>query len=193
MTERIEDLLLTRTEMAQLFGVSVRTITDWGNDGILIKVPDQSTVKYNACESVQRYMKHLRDKANGKEFKENEAELKAQKLKAEVALKESQGELHKLRTEIARGNYIPIEEVKADYSRFFIIFKNFANGLPGKLAGKLTGFITPVEVREVEKEIQDEVSEALEDFVSRATVAKKVDDGVTPKKKGRPRKNAEKV
>ena len=38
--------------------------------------------------------------------------MKEQKLRAEVALKESQGELHRLRTEIAAGKYISIEEVK---------------------------------------------------------------------------------
>lgn len=47
-----------------------------------------------------------------------EAELREQKLQAEIALKESQGEMHRLKTEIASGKYIDIEEVKMDYSRF---------------------------------------------------------------------------
>lgn len=57
-------------------------------------------------------------KAYGREQINTEAELKEQKLKAEIALKESQGELHRLRTAIAAGEYISIEEARADYTKF---------------------------------------------------------------------------
>ena len=110
-----------------------------------------------------------------------------------MALKESQGELHRLRTEIAQGNYISVEEVKADYSRFFIVFKNFALSIPGKLAGRLSGFVDPVEVREIENELQKEIKGLLDDFVSRAVVEKpQVEDVTKPKRMGRPPKNAKK-
>ena len=103
--------------------------------------------------------------------------LKEQKLRAEIALKESQGELHRLRTEIAAGNYISVEEVKLDYSRFFVSFKKFAMSIPSKLAGRLTGFVDPVEVRQIEKNLQNDVTKLLQSFVVAATVEEK--DGKT--------------
>ena len=91
--------------------------------------------------------------------------MKEQKLKAEIALKESQGELHKLRTEIAAGRYISVEEVKLDYGSFFVSFKKFAMSIPSKLAGRLTGFVDPVEVRSIENDLQKEVKRLLSGFV----------------------------
>lgn len=42
-------------------------------------------------------------------------------MQADIALKESQGELHRLKTEIAAGQYISVEEVKLDYAKFCCI------------------------------------------------------------------------
>jgi len=78
--------------------------------------------RYELGPTIQRYIKYLSEKAYGKSKSEKEMELREQKLQAEIALKESQGEMHRLKTEIASGKYIDIEEVKMDYSRFFISF-----------------------------------------------------------------------
>jgi len=187
---------VSKEVIAQILGITARQIARLVENGVLIQEKEGNRVKFNMVDSVRRYCQYQRDKAAGKDIKKTEEELKAQKLKAEIALKESQGELHRLRTEIARGNYIPVEEIKADYSRFFIVLKNFLNGLPGKLSGRLTGFIAPVEVRSVEKDMQKDINSALSEFVSRATVRQEpsanINDGITPKKKGRPPKNANK-
>ena len=45
--------------------------------------------------------------------------------------------MHRLKTEIASGKYIDIEEVKMDYSRFFVSFKKFALSLPSRLSGRI--------------------------------------------------------
>ena len=91
-------------------------------------------------------------------------------LRSRIALKESQSELHRLRTEIAAGKYVSVEEVKMDYSRFFISFKKFAMSLPSKLSGRLTGFVDPVEVRTIENELQKDVQRLLNSFVVNAVV-----------------------
>lgn len=153
-------------------------------------------MRFELGVTIQKYIRYLSDKAYGRDRSEVEARLKEQKLRADVALKESQGELHRLRTEIAVGNYISIEEVKADYSRFFIVFKNFALSIPGKLAGRLTGFVDPVEVREIENDLQKEVKKLLKGFVSRAIMEDvgngvgRQEDVMQQKRRGRPRKNA---
>lgn len=160
-----------KTEViANLFGVSVRRIQQLTQDGVIATVQTKQGRRYELAPTIQRYIKYLSDKAYGKSRSETEAKLKEQKLRAEIALKESQGELHKLRTDIAAGNYISVEEVKIDYSRFFVSFKKFAMSIPSKLAGRLSGFIDPVEVRQIENELQKEVTKLLKSFVVSAVI-----------------------
>lgn len=160
-----------RTEViANLFGVSARRIQQLTQDGVIATVQTKQGRRYELAPTIQRYIKYLSDKAYGKSRSETEAKLKEQKLRAEIALKESQGELHKLRTDIAAGNYISVEEVKIDYSRFFVSFKKFAMSIPSKLAGRLAGFVDPVEVRQIENELQKEVTKLLKSFVVSAVI-----------------------
>lgn len=187
----------TKDTIAQLFGLSGRRIEQLVADGVIDRVHvDGGGVRFELAATIQKYVKYLSDKAYGKERSEAEAELKKQKLRADVALKESQGELHRLRTEIAAGNYISVEEAKADYSRFFIVFKNFALSIPGKMSGRLAGFVDPVEVREIENDLQKEVKKLLKGFVSRAIMEDvgngvgRQEDVMQQKRRGRPRKNA---
>lgn len=182
----------TKDTIARLFGVTGRRIEQLVSDGVIDRVKVSGGVRFELATTIQKYVKYLSDKANGRERSDAEAKLKEQKLKAEVALKESQGELHRLRTEIAIGNYISVEEVRINDSRFFVVFKNFALSIPSKVSGRLAGFLDPVDVREIESDLQKEIKNLLSDFVSRAVVEKpKLQDETKPKKRGRPRKNAE--
>lgn len=184
---------VTKSTIAQIFGLSGRRIEQLVQDGVINRVQTKGSVRFETMATIQKYIKYLSDKAYGREHSDVETKLKEQKLRAEVALKESQGELHRLRTEIAAGKYISIEEVKADYSRFFIVFKNFALSIPNKMAGRLSGFVEPVEVRKIENELQKEVKSLLNDFVLRAAVKEPEGmDETRQKKRGRPPKNATK-
>ena len=86
-------------------------------------------------------------------------------MQADIALKESQGELHRLKTEIAAGQYISVEEVKLDYAKFFVVFKKFAMSIPARVTGMLSGQMEPSELRRCEKEIAAEVNRLLGAFV----------------------------
>lgn len=109
--------------------------------------------------------RYLADKAYGREQANTEAELKEQKLKAEIALKESQGELHRLRTAIAAGEYISIEEARADYTKFFAVLKRFCAGLPSRVTGMVGTRIDPVASRALEKDLNTEINDMLRTFV----------------------------
>jgi phage terminase Nu1 subunit (DNA packaging protein) len=189
--QSFDAMLVGKDVIAQFFGVTGRRVEQLCADGVIDRIKERNgEVRFELIPTVQKYLKYLSDKAYGRERSDREAELKEKKMNAEIALKESQGELHRLRTEIAQGNYISVEEAKADYSRFFVVFKNFALALPDKLAGRLSGFVDPVEVRHIENELQEEVNKQLSGFVSRAiTEEHKVEDPTKPKKIGRPRKN----
>ena len=109
--------------IASLFGVSVRRVQQLTQEGIISTTKTTEGNRYDLAPTIQKYIKYLSDKAYGKSRNEKEMELREQKLQAEIALKESQGEMHRLKTEIASGKYIDIEEVKMDYSRFFCVQK----------------------------------------------------------------------
>lgn len=151
--------------IAQLFNVTVRRIQQLTQEGILPTIETPEGRRYDLVPTIQRYVKYLSDKAYGKNRSEKEEELRQQKLEAEVALKNSQGELHRLRTDITAGKYISIEEVTLDYTRFFVTFKKFAMSLPSRLISYISGYINPVEARSVEKGLTVEVQELLRAFV----------------------------
>ena len=158
--------------LKQFFGVSVRRIQQLTQEGVLktTEVPGQGR-RYNLVGSIQAYIQYLSDKAYGKAKSEKEAEIKEQKLQ-EIALKESQGELHRMRREIAAGKYIDIEEVALDYQKFFIVFKRFALSIPARLVSMITDSVDPLEARRIEKEMNGEVKRMLEAFVVAGAVEK---------------------
>ena len=151
--------------IASLFGVSVRRVQQLTQEGIIATTKTIEGNRYELASNIQRYIKYLSDKAYGKSRSEKEMELKEQKLQAEIALKESQGEMHRLKTEIASGKYIDIEEVKMDYNRFFVAFKKFALSLPSRLSGRMIGHCEPLELRAMEKDLNAEVVRLMDGFV----------------------------
>lgn len=178
-----------RTEIiAQLFGVSVRRIQQLTQDGVIATtkiIEDGRTVRrYDLVPTIQNYIKYLSEKAYGRQGRtDKEIELREQKMEADIALKESQGELHRLKTEIAAGKYISVEEVKMDYSKFFVVFKKFAVSIPARVVGMLSGQLQPTEARKIEKELADEVNRLLGAFVIAGVVGPKDVKNGTPKKK----------
>lgn len=178
-----------RTEIiAQLFGVSVRRIQQLTQDGVISTtkiIEDGRTVRrYDLVPTIQNYIKYLSEKAYGRRGRtDKEIELREQKMEADIALKESQGELHRLKTEIAAGKYISVEEVKMDYSKFFVVFKKFAVSIPARVVGMLSGQLQPTEARKIEKELADEVNRLLGAFVIAGVVGPKDVKNGTPKKK----------
>nr|DAG63025.1 MAG TPA: Protein of unknown function (DUF1441) [Caudoviricetes sp.] len=178
-----------RTEIiAQLFGVSVRRIQQLTQDGVISTtkiIEDGRTVRrYDLVPTIQNYIKYLSEKAYGRQGRtDKEIELREQKMEADIALKESQGELHRLKTEIAAGKYISVEEVKMDYSKFFVVFKKFAVSIPARVVGMLSGQLQPTEARKIEKELADEVNRLLGAFVIAGVVEPKDVKNGTPKKK----------
>ena len=151
--------------IAQLFGVTVRRIQQLTQEGVLPTTDTPDGRRYDLVPTIQAYVKYLSDKAYGKNRSEKELELREQKMKADIALKESQGELHRLKTDIAAGKYIAVEEVTLDYERFFVAFKKFAMSLPSRMASEVAGYVEPLEARRIEKELQVEVMKLLQAFV----------------------------
>lgn len=156
--------------IAKLFDVTVRRVQQLTQDGVLQTTEIMNGTKkerrYDIIPTVQRYIKYLSDKAYNRSKSEKIVELQEQKLKAEIALKESQAELHQLKTAIASGEYISVDEAKLDYEKFFMVFKKFAMSLPARIGGMLSGSMDPVEVRRLEKDLSKDVGDVLKSFVT---------------------------
>lgn len=151
--------------IAQLFGVTVRRVQQLTQEGIISTTQTPAGRRYEKDETIRAYIQYLSGKAYGKTRSEKELELKEQKLEAEVALKDSQAELHRMKREIAAGKYIEREEVELDYKKFFVVFKKFAMSMPPRLVGLISDQIRPTEARKVEKELTEEVKRMLLAFV----------------------------
>ena len=162
--------LVSTKALGDLFGLGVRRIQQLTEDGTIeatLVVEDGRNVrKYDLIPTVQKYIMHLQTKLRTKAgHTDKEMALKEQKLEAEISLKQSQGELHRLKTAIASGDYMSVEEVKLDYAKFFVVFKKFAMSLSSRIGGMISGALDPVEQRRVEKEISVEVAALLNSFV----------------------------
>lgn len=161
--------------IAQLFGVSVRRIQQLTQDGVIETTKTQDGRRYELVSTIQKYVAYLSDKAYNKSHSDRELQLREQKLKAEVALKESQSELHQIKTAITAGKYIPVEEVQVDYSKFFVIFKKFATAIPSRVAGIVQTVVDPVIARSIEKDLTYEVNSMLQSFVVAGQAERKED------------------
>ena len=156
--------------IAKLFGVSVRRVQQLTQDGIIasveVKEKGRKVRRYELAETLQRYIGHLNEKNRKKnDMPEDMRGLLERKLKAEIALKEMQTELHTIKRDIAEGRYIEVETVQMDYSRFFVVLKKFLLALPARISGRIQGYCDPIELRAIEKELSEDIKNTLNGFV----------------------------
>nr|WP_300168616.1 hypothetical protein [uncultured Flavonifractor sp.] len=160
----------TTTVIAQLLGKTVRRVQQLTQEGILeTQVPPQGGArKYRTCETVQRYLSHVAQKAQEAGDSGRAAQLALKKLEAEVELKESQGQLHRLKMAIAEGKYLPARQATEDLAEFLARFRVFALQIPPRIAGTLAGYTDALTVRTMEQSMRNEVEGMLAAFVDAA-------------------------
>jgi len=156
---------VTIGELANIIGVSLRTAQRLTQSELFKSVGTRGKAKtYDLSVCVQAYISHTVAEVERKTEKNRVDKLKADKLEAEIELKQSQGQLHQLRTDIALGKYITIDEVKKDYQRFFTTFKKFAMAIPSRVGGLIGGYVEPLVARGIEQDMRQEVSQMLRSF-----------------------------
>lgn len=158
------------TAVAKLLGKTVRRIQQLTQEGILeTEVPPGGGArKYRTCETVQRYIAHVEAKAQETGENSRTAELNLKKLEAEVELKESQGQLHRLKTAIAEGKYISADQATEELAEFMAAFKKFAMNIPPRAVGTLSGYADAITVRAMEKSMRKELETMLAAFADAA-------------------------
>lgn len=153
--------------LGQLIGCSARYVATLSNDTIIRAetMPGGRRTAYPLQKTLNNYCEHLRNKATGKTSTNKEAELKQKKLEVEISLKESQNELHRLKTDIQAGRFIAVEDVKADYDKFFIILKKFVLSMPSRVGVLINGYVDPMTVRSIEADLSKEITSMLNAFI----------------------------
>ena len=166
------------TAISKLLGKTVRRIQQLTQEGVLeTEVPPGGGArKYRTCETVQRYIAHVEQKAQETGENSRAAELNLKKLQAEVDLKESQGQLHRLKTAIAEGKYISADQATEELAEFLATFKKFAMNIPPRMAGTMSSYADAVTVRAMEKTMRKELEALLAAF-SDGAVAEQTEDG----------------
>lgn len=170
------------TAIAQLIGRSARRVQQLTQDGVLSTEvpPGGGARRYRTARTIQDYMawqeQKVRDELSGSTLEE----LTIKKLQAEVDLKESQGALHKLKTAIAEGKYLPAEQVSGDLSDFLRRLKQFADRIPARAAGTMSGYLDGAAARAMKKDLQQELDGLFEAFVAAAQIQDSREDDDPP-------------
>jgi Phage DNA packaging protein, Nu1 subunit of terminase len=146
--------IISTKELCELLDISDRTLTDWKRQGL--------TQHSRGWWGLKHVLKWRGQIYNGDSEVSKSVNLQQKKLEAEVAFKEAQSELTRLKTDIANGKYIEKELVEAELSRFFIIFKKSAMAIPRRLANEVSSYVDPIEARRIEKNLSEIVNDALE-------------------------------
>lgn len=153
--KRVDDKVIISTrELCELLDISDRTLTNWKRQGL--------TQHSRGWWDLKHVLKWRGEIYNADSEVSKSINLQQKKLEAEVAFKEAQSELTRLKTDIANGKYIEKEVVEAELSRFFIVFKKSAMALPRKLVSRISSYVEPLEARRIEKNLSEIVNDALE-------------------------------
>ena len=160
------------TAIAQLIGRSTRRVQQLTQDGVLTTEvpPGGGARRYRTARTIQDYMAYQEQKVRDELSGSTLEELTIKKLQAEVELKESQGALHKLKTAIAEGKYLPAEQVQGDLSDFLRRLKQFADRIPARVAGTMSGYLDTAAARAMKKDLQQELDGLFEAFVAAAHI-----------------------
>ena len=120
--------------IALLFGVTERRVQQLAKEGI---IPAAKTRPYmfDLLPTVQAYIKHLRDQANGKEQKSTDTvQAESDKLRAEADLKQSKAKIAGMHLKELEGKMHRSEDVEAMTNDLVYTVRSMILALPGRLA-----------------------------------------------------------
>lgn len=128
----MEEDFRSKQTIAQIFGVTTRRIEQLTAEGI-IKAKGRPA-KYDLLPTIQSYIRHLSDKANGREKRKTAQELEESKLQAEARLKTAKAEMAEKELNVLNGELHRAEDVEAVMTDHVMLIRAMILALPGRLA-----------------------------------------------------------
>lgn len=146
-------ILISTAGACELFDIDRRSLGNWERSGL---------EKYARGWWVLKDIIRFRGLGGAGGLDGKEQSLAEQKLIAEINLKESQGELSRLKNELMAGKYLESYYVESELKRFFTVFKRSCLNLSRKLGALAASYVDPDVARRLEHESHKTITEALE-------------------------------
>lgn len=147
--------------IAALFSMTDRRVQQLTKEGIITATKEGNANRYDLLPTIQKYIKYLSDKANGKELSKKDSETEDRKLEAEADLKRSKADMAALQLKELEGKMHRSEDVEALTLDLVFTVRSMLIALPGRLAVDVVGAKTASEASEI---IREEVYKVLEEL-----------------------------
>ena len=133
--------LVDSKTIAALFDMTPRRVQQLTKDGVIAAVKEGNANRYDLLPTIQRYIRYLTAKANGREPSKKDSEIEGRRLEAEADLKRSKADIAALQ----------LSELEGTMHRSDLVYniRSMLVALPGRLAVDVTGAATPAEASEI--------------------------------------------
>jgi phage terminase Nu1 subunit (DNA packaging protein) len=145
---------LNKAELAELFGVSVRSIYNWQKAGWLVR----SGRNYDVAQSVRGLIKGLLTQAKGRS---SDGKLVEANVAARGRLATAQARAVELRNQVAEGTLLHADAVETRWSEITGDVCGRMLALPARVGMRLP-HLTPLEISEIDREVRDVLAEMSE-------------------------------
>lgn len=105
--------LVDSKTIAALFDMTPRRVQQLTKDGVIAAVKEGNANRYDLLPTIQRYIRYLTAKANGREPSKKDSEIEGRRLEAEADLKRSKADVAALQLKKLEGTMHRSENVVA--------------------------------------------------------------------------------
>ena len=110
--------LVDSKTIAALFDMTPRRVQQLTKDGVIAAVKEGNANRYDLLPTIQRYIRYLTAKANGREPSKKDSEIEGRRLEAEADLKRSKADVAALQLKKLEGTMHRSEDVVAVQSSY---------------------------------------------------------------------------
>ena len=136
--------LVDSKTIAALFDMTPRRVQQLTKDGVIAAVKEGNANRYDLLPTIQRYIRYLTAKANGREPSKKDSEIEGRRLEAEADLKPSKADIAALQLSELEGTMHRSEDVEAVMTDLVYNIRSMLVALPGRLAVDVTGSVFAV-------------------------------------------------
>lgn len=133
--------------IAKLFDVTPRRIQQLTKEGVIVATKEGNAYKYDLLPTIQRYIKYLSDKANGRDKKDEKTD--QEKARAEADLKRAKADMAEIQLKELKGKMHRSEDVETLTSDLVYTIRSMIIALPGRLAVDVAAVSTAPEASEL--------------------------------------------
>ena len=101
--EPTNNKLVDSKTIAALFDMTPRRVQQLTKDGVIAAVKEGNANRYDLLPTIQRYIRYLTAKANGREPSKKDSEIEGRRLEAEADLKRSKADIAALQLSELEG------------------------------------------------------------------------------------------